>query len=394
MARRGEGLARISEGPPNASLLEAQETEVVPVVESSGCCCCALSEEQMRSRLLDKAMAEDAEEDEELVKLLLLGAGESGKSTIFKQFEILFGEGFNEEQRLQHRRFIRTNILQTVQVLQYAAQELGLLGSVSNTRAFELCAHVDPTLTLVEFTPELGRAIGAMWAEEAIKEVWRRRSNFQLLETVGTFLDKVDEIAQDEYVPTVDDVLLCRVRTSGLVEKRYNIHESRFVMLDVGGQRNERRKWLGFFEGVDAVIFVAALSEYDQVLFEDEVTNRMLDALALFDYVCNNKFFVRTSMLLFLNKDDLFREKIARVSIQSLQIFDDYTGAPHDYDGGVEYFRSRFLSCNRSPEEREIFSHVTTATSTENISFVFESCRETILDGNLDRAGFGRNRDV
>ena len=52
-----------------------------------------------------------------------------------------------------------------------------------------------------------------------------------------------------------------------------------FEMYDVGGQRNERKKWIHCFEGVTAVIFVAAISEYDQKLFEDASTNRMVGLL-------------------------------------------------------------------------------------------------------------------
>ena len=81
-------------------------------------------------------------------------------------------------------------------------------------------------------------------------------------------------------------------------------------MYDVGGQRNERKKWIHCFEGVTAVIFVAAISEYDQKLFEDASTNRMVEALDLFEDICNNAFFVKSSLILFLNKRDLFEEKI------------------------------------------------------------------------------------
>ena len=84
-------------------------------------------------------------------------------------------------------------------------------------------------------------------------------------------------------------------------------------MVDVGGQRNERKKWIHCFEGVTAVIFVAAISEYDQVLYEDGQTNRMVEALKLFEETCGLKWFVDTSFILFLNKRDLFDEKIKRV---------------------------------------------------------------------------------
>ena len=51
---------------------------------------------------------------------------------------------------------------------------------------------------------------------------------------------------------------------------------------DVGGQRGERRKWIHCFTEVDAILYVAALSEYDQVLLEDSTKNRMKESLELF----------------------------------------------------------------------------------------------------------------
>lgn len=48
----------------------------------------------------------------------------------------------------------------------------------------------------------------------------------------------------------------------------------KFSVVDVGGQRSERRKWIHCFDDVKAIIFVVALSGYNQVLFEDTRVNR------------------------------------------------------------------------------------------------------------------------
>jgi guanine nucleotide-binding protein subunit alpha len=95
-------------------------------------------------------------------------------------------------------------------------------------------------------------------------------------------------------------------------------------MFDVGGQRSERKKWIHCFENVTAIVFLAAISEYDQVLVEDETMNRMTEALNLFDTICNSKWFVSTSMILFLNKVDLFKEKLVKSNLADY--YPDYTG--------------------------------------------------------------------
>lgn len=63
---------------------------------------------------------------------------------------------------------------------------------------------------------------------------------------------------------------------------------------------------------------------YDLKLAEDEEMNRMIESMRLFDSICNSKWFVDTSIILFLNKKDLFEEKIKTSPLR--QCFPDYTG--------------------------------------------------------------------
>jgi len=89
----------------------------------------------------------------------------------------------------------------------------------------------------------------------------------------------MDQIKMPDFLPDDADLLNLRVRTSGIVTDRYDIDGTQFEMYDVGGQRNERKKWIHCFEGVTAVIFVVGLSEYDQGLFEDNAYNRMVSVI-------------------------------------------------------------------------------------------------------------------
>ncbi|CAN0165505.1 unnamed protein product, partial [Ectocarpus fasciculatus] len=153
-----------------------------------------------------------------------------------------------------------------------------------------------------------------LWDLFCSAQVWERRAEYQIVESVKYFFNEMERIKQEDFIATQQDVLYSRVRTSGIVTERYEIDGSTFEMYDVGGQRNERKKWIHCFDNVTAVIFVAALSEYDQCLFEDASTNRMTEAMDLFNEICNNRFFSESSMILFLNKKDLFAEKIQKVS--------------------------------------------------------------------------------
>lgn len=155
-------------------------------------------------------------------------------------------------------------------------------------------------------------------------------------------------------------------------------------MFDVGGQRSERKKWIHCFENVTTILFLVAISEYDQLLFEDETVNRMQEALTLFDSICNSRWFIKTSIILFLNKIDRFREKLPISPMKNY--FSDYEGlfteryfcsianlvwdtGGEDYAAACDYILNRFVSLNQS-ETKQIYTHFTCATDTTQIRFV------------------------
>ena len=104
-------------------------------------------------------------------------------------------------------------------------------------------------------------------------------------------------MANAGYLPTDQDILRSRVKTTGITETTFRVGELTYRLFDVGGQRSERKKWIHCFENVTALVFLVALSEYDQMLYEDESVNRMQEALTLFDSICNSRWFVKTSIV-------------------------------------------------------------------------------------------------
>lgn len=123
-------------------------------------------------------------------------------------------------------------------------------------------------------------------------------------------MDSLDRISTKDYLPTEQDVLRVRVPTTGIIEYPFVLENITFRMVDVGGQRSERRKWIHCFENVTSIMFLAALSEYDQVLVESDNENRMEESKALFRTIITYPWFQNSSVILFLNKKDLLEEKI------------------------------------------------------------------------------------
>jgi GTPase SAR1 family protein len=338
-------------------------------------------EAKRRSRALERRMSLDNNVEEEKIKLLLLGAGESGKSTIFKQMRIMYGDKMGEKELKTFVSIVRSNCLSSMVLAVNSAPDIAAV--VEDDVSADKIKGLDYTS---EYTPEIASAIKNLWADPGIKKVFENKAKFQLNDSAEYWFENLDRISAPDYVPSQQDVLRTRVRTSGIVENSYTIDGVPFVMYDVGGQRNERKKWIHCFDAVTAIIFVASISEYNQVLFEDHNTNRFVEALDLFEEIVNSKYFVETSMILFLNKRDLFAKKIAKTPIESCGGFFSDCTAGNNYDNGVEYLKNKFLDRNRNPL-KEIYPHVTCATDTNNVAAVFNACKDIILKQNLKDSG-------
>jgi guanine nucleotide-binding protein G(i) subunit alpha len=196
-----------------------------------------------------------------------------------------------------------------------------------------------------------------------------------LADQLPSYFDSIERIAQSDYLPTDQDVLRSRVKTTGITETTFIIGDLTYRMFDVGGQRSERKKWIHCFENVTTILFLVAISEYDQLLFEDETVNRMQEALTLFDSICNSRWFVKTSIILFLNKIDRFKEKLPVSPMKNY--FPDYEGGA-DYAAACDYILNRFVSLNQA-EQKQIYTHFTCATDTTQIRFVMAAVNGKLL---------------
>ncbi|KAG1968535.1 guanine nucleotide-binding protein subunit alpha-12a isoform X1 [Pimephales promelas] len=341
-------------------------------------------EAKRRSREIDAMLARERRSVRRLVKILLLGAGESGKSTFLKQMRIIHGKEFNQKALLDFRDTIFENVIKGMRVLVDARDKLGVSWQNSENEkhgmfvmSFENKAGmpVEPC-TFQLYVP----ALQALWNDSGIQEAYGRRSEFQLSESVKYFLDNLDRIGQLSYLPSRQDILLARKATKGIVEHDFIIKKIPFKMVDVGGQRSQRQKWFQCFDGITSILFMVSSSEYDQVLMEDRRTNRLVESMNIFETIVNNKLFSNVSIILFLNKMDLLVEKVRKVSI--CKHFSDFRGDPHRLED-VQAYLVQCFNRKRRNRSKPLFHHFTTAIDTENIRFVFHAVKDTILQENL-----------
>lgn len=425
--------------------------------------------QRMQDIKLEKLMQQSKVNKKNQVKMLLLGAGESGKSTVLKQMRLLHLGGFSPQERIQYKNIIWADTIASMQTLIIQARNLGIqlesddpesvlyqykqnilnykplesidtpaaggvtflkdyLVKYSEKSAVErrnkssgradagwmdennstdgtlvsdqlltdyketddllkdyIVDKVNTPLTIKNLSKnDIAESVERLWNDDAgIKQCFGRSNLFQLEGSSSYFFDRVHNYADANYECSDEDILKGRIKTTGITETNFNINGIKFKLLDAGGQRSERKKWIHCFQDITCACFVLAVSEYDQMLFEDERVNRIYEAIMLFDSLVNSKWFANTPFILFLNKVDLLKDKVRKSPVR--KYFPDFDGKSNDVEDALRYFENLFLSLNKS--KRPIYVHRTCATDTQSMKFILTAVTDMVIQQNLKKSG-------
>ncbi|KAM9509918.1 guanine nucleotide-binding protein subunit alpha-14-like [Guaruba guarouba] len=363
------------------------------------CCSAEETESQRISGETERQLRRDKRNFRWELKLLLLGTGESGKSMFIKQMRIIHGSGYTEEDRKGFTKLVYQNIFTLMQAMiravdtrtiPYTCKEneekktsnsrkkiQGDAGGRENT-ALHLRVYISLKRQILKYLlvikeVEVGKvsvlerkqfaAIKKLWEDPGVQEYYDRRRESQLSDS------------------------------------------AKYRMVDAGGQRSERRKWIHCFESVPSITFLVAVSEYDQVL------NQMEESKALFKTIIISPWFLNTSVILFLNKKDLLEEKIMYSHL--ISYFPEYTGKhlsctvftklkvivkpvssfnctkpltvllASTYVKAARHLILKLYQDQNPDTEKVIYSHITCAPDIENIHFGFLVVKDMILQLNL-----------
>ncbi|KAJ3602598.1 hypothetical protein NHX12_030350 [Muraenolepis orangiensis] len=335
------------------------------------------------NKKIDKQLQKDKQMYRATHRLLLLGAGESGKSTIVKQMRIL------------HTIVAAMSTLKPPCQLACPANQsrIKYVTNVMNRKDYEFPSVPESRHVAKEFYEHTR----LLWEDYGVRACWERSNEYQLIDCAQYFLDRIDVVRQNDYTPTDQDLLRCRVLTSGIFETRFQIDKVNFHMFDVGGQRDERRKWIQCFNGkalqcalqdVTAIIFVVASSSYNMVIREDNYTNRLQEALNLFKSIWNNRCpsqvlcipgYVQVSIT------GVVYTGYVQVSITGVVYTWMCPAIPEQGEDPrvtrAKYFiRDEFLRISTASGDGRhyCYPHFTCAVDTENIRRVFSDCRDII----------------
>lgn len=319
-------------------------------------------ESKKRSKIIEKELKKSGKIFKSTIKLLLLGTGESGKSTVLKQMRIIHTSKFTVEERREKIDDIKSNIRDSILSILEAMDRFNiklensnlneskefLFDNIhylirphkhiifSNNQFFNNNAtaisnkkkdSINSSCSLNEYNylvERLWDCIENLWKDMGVKACAKRGNEYHLIDSAQYFLDRIGIIRRGDYLPDDQDILRCRVLTTGIMETNFFVKKVNFHIFDVGGQRDQRRKWIQCFNQVTAIIFIVDISSFNMTLREDHNVNRLKESLQSFRQIWINRYLYHISIILFLNKYDILVKKIVEEKCKLEDYFPEF----------------------------------------------------------------------
>jgi guanine nucleotide-binding protein subunit alpha, other len=198
------------------------------------------------------------------------------------------GLPFSPEEVECYRQQIFGNLTQGLKYVIDALPDMGLALSSDNKSNVGMVTKVRDIQESEPFPVSYLTPLRKLWQDPAVMEAWKRRNEVALPEKYVGSLSRHDDLSlfsipcslpyffsdlnrffDPTYKPSMQDILLCRQKTTGITETSFKIGTREMLVVDVGGQKSERRKWIHCFQDVSCILFLVNLAGYDQCLMED-----------------------------------------------------------------------------------------------------------------------------
>ncbi|KAJ7594684.1 guanine nucleotide binding protein, alpha subunit [Mycena floridula] len=415
------------------------------------------------------------EKKAKVVKVLLLGQSESGKSTTLKNFQLINSPKAFRAERASWRAIVQLNVIQSFRlilgvviaamdqasqpprdpsddpndpIIEYpeltpeihrlkialsplARVEEALWRKLSPEQTLQYQSHLSPVTNLPEITERsvnssvswknaFGRLMSANErtsldidfddpqdpavvlsnCAEDMKRLWNDPTTKKLLaahqlrleDKPGFFLDAIDRVTAHKYVPTDDDILKARLKTIGVTEHKFSLRAGNMLahdwrIFDVGGARTNRAAWVPYFDDMNAIIFLAPLSCFDQMLDEDKNINRLEDSINLWKEVVSNPLLKDTELILFLNKCDILKAKL-EAGLEFRKWVLSYGQRPNTLEGTSNYMKKKFATIHKqmSPKPRVFYCHFTCVVDVKATYQILTTVKDMLVRKNLEHS--------
>jgi len=293
-------------------------------------------------------------------KILILGSAESGKNTIMKQLRLCYQQDFTNEEKLAYKPRIYQQVIKFIKDIIGTAVGINL--------EFNTDMQIIEKLLSLSASPEawnqqIGEMIEKAWNDPSINTTALAAYKLEN-SNIATkyYLENIKRLQSVDYIPTNDDILYSRDVKFGTDEFFFQVGNFTLSAIDVGDQCNERRKWIHFFENVDAIFFCASINNYDSK--DDKLGVK--ETINQFESICCTRWFDRTCKILFLSKIDIFKEKISKIDFNVC--FPEYTGGLN-YENALNFISDKFREKNAG--KNELFIHPVMPINTEEMRLIF-----------------------
>eukprot|EP01080_Neovahlkampfia_damariscottae_P010746 gene10746-3366_t len=357
-------------------------------------------------------------EESRISKILLLGTENSGKSTYFKQIKMTHASSYNEEEKQKFIPIIISNIYEIFYSLikfcefkynsesiddvtnvkkqsmtSESNEEKGILVELSKYKIEqkfdEIINHIIDVHEM-HAKPELNylncELLSKLFFDNAIQLAYSKKYEFKLLSSVDHFIPRLKDIAMDNYIPSLEDIIHTRDKTEGLVELQFTKKKSTLRIIDIQGQKNNQKKWFHILDTVDFILFVVDISDYDQKCEHNPEINRLEESLNLFTDFTSNKLYLDKPIILTFNKYDIFKSKIKNINLNVCPLFQN---APENLSDEKSFnlIRKMFISKN-SKNNRKIMTAKSNATNQKIVSEIFDRIYAFIVEILISNSTF------
>ena len=324
---------------------------------------------------INAELSAEKKKQKSVIKILCLGISGSGKSTILKQMRVIHLDGFRDDEKEVYRESLlytyvnaSNELLQKLPETLYDKDIAMLKAKLEHLTTVSLRQAKSETDVLRDVLKLLRSHLGkTLMTKYAVGE--------QSCNVIQYLLSRIEKIEDFQTIdPNIQDILRVRVPTTGVAYTYFNYKKASLCMIDVGGQKSERRKWIHLFDDVKAVFFVVDISHFDSIV----------ESLAVFEETCETQYLKDASIILFFNKVDLFKEKQNRCELS--RHFPEYVETGNHKDAS-HFVKQQFVERFSKRKGAAIYTFFTCATDTHNIDKTFSACSDIILKKSLMAAG-------